>query len=163
MHRFRSGVEGGWGGQEGLPPGLCPNHRIRQQASSAVHQFHCLQASYLLRCLISFSKRTLFWGSVCLNCIFKLSKDISVSFSRQFALFWICVFRISHGMDENWLIKLACFLPFPWRNSCYQVKLLSVTEIAFFPFLFSYVVYFFFFFPFFEFCVMNFRYILFSA
>jgi hypothetical protein len=25
-----------------------------------------------------------------------------VSFSRQFALFWICVFRISDGMDENY-------------------------------------------------------------
>ena len=88
-----------------------------------------------------------FWGSVCLNCIFRLSKDISVSFSRQFALFWICVFQISHGMDENWLIKLASFLPIPWRNSCYQVKLLSVTEIAFFSFLFFSAMLCIFFFP----------------
>ena len=48
LHWCSSGVEGAWGGQEGIPQSIHPYHRIRQRSPSAVHQFHCLQAPRLL-------------------------------------------------------------------------------------------------------------------
>ncbi|XP_044468880.1 uncharacterized protein LOC123198269 [Mangifera indica] len=54
MHGSGSGGEGAAGSQEDIPQCLHPNHRIRQQASSAVHQFHCLQATRRLSSLLSY-------------------------------------------------------------------------------------------------------------
>lgn len=45
VHRCNPGFEGGWGGPEGIPTFIRPNYRIWQQASSAVHQFPCCQAT----------------------------------------------------------------------------------------------------------------------
>ncbi|CAI0451348.1 unnamed protein product [Linum tenue] len=47
VHRLVAGVEGASGVRQGVPPGLRPHHRIRQQASGAVHLLHRLQARRL--------------------------------------------------------------------------------------------------------------------
>lgn len=44
VHRFCTGAQGIGRVQKGVPAGIHPDHRVRQQAPSPVHQFHCLQA-----------------------------------------------------------------------------------------------------------------------
>ena len=106
MHRCHTGVGGGRGGQEGLSHCPRPNHRIRQRSSSAVHQFHCLQASCLLRCLISELLDPFLWGSIGLNCTFILG------FQRPFC------FLLFHFRDNSLCFGFVFFeFPMEWMRT----------------------------------------------
>lgn len=138
VHWCHPSLEWGPRGQEGIPTGLGQNHRIRQCSSSAVHQFHCLQARRLLSFILG-TKLSL--GTVCFEMVLRFFFFcINCHKLFMFSLIFYSVYVLDlWGPNYNIMMiwcfvwKFCCFLLLwlIWASSLIISSILNVTQCPF--------------------------------